>query len=299
MATLASPQRRVSGLYRSVVFVMFVAGGFSIFLFGNNWTSAFPTNDSDLYKWSLPVLFGAIALVLRGPQHKESRAITLALFAAALANAVLAAVGPALGQMFPAGGTGAQRLAFDKLAQAIPVVLTLIVVTLLVDHNLGAVFLQRGNLRWGLRFGLIAFAVFAGIFAVVAVVQAGGPRTEGFFASGVPLATIVAALPWILVFIFANSFMEELWLRGIFLRKLRPVLGISLTMIATALVFGSIHVSASYVTPIQQLGFGAVTFALGILNAWVMFRSDSIWGSVLVHAGYDLMVIIPLLVQLG
>ena len=298
MATMTQPRGRVSGLYRPLVFVLFVTGGFAIFLFGNNWTSPFPTNDSDLYKWSLPVLFGAVALALRGPQRAELRAIALALFSAALANAVLATVGQPLGRLLPAPHGAAQELALDKVAQAIPVVLTLVVLTLLIDHDLAAVFLKKGN-RWGLRFGLIAFAVFAGIFAIIAVLQAGAPRSVGLTATGVPLATIVAALPWILVFIFVNSFMEELWFRGIFLGKLRPVLGVTLTLVATALVFASPHFMATYITAWQRVGFAAIVFGLGILNGYVMLRSDSIWGSVLIHAGYDLLVIIPLLVQLG
>jgi membrane protease YdiL (CAAX protease family) len=298
MATMAQSRGRVSGLYRALVFVLFVAGGLAIFLFGNNWTSAFPTNDLDLYKWSLPVLFGAATLALRGPQRAGLRAIALALFSAALANAVLAAVGQPLARLLPARGSVAQELAYDKIAQAIPVVLTLMVLTLIIDHDLGAVFLKRGS-RWGLRFGLIAFVVFAAIFAILAVLQAGAPRTTGLTATGVPLATIVAALPWILVFIFSNSFMEELWFRGIFLGKLRPQLGVTLTLVATAFVFASPHFMATYVTDLQRLLFAAIVFGLGILNGYVMFRSDSIWGSVLVHAGYDLLVIIPLLVQLG
>ena len=123
-----------------------MAGGFAIFLFGNNWTSPFPTNDSDLYKWSLPVLFGVVALALRGPERAELRAIALALFSAALANAVLAAVGQPLGRLLPAPARRRAATGLDKVAQAIPVVLTLVVLTLLIDHNLGAVFLKKGNL---------------------------------------------------------------------------------------------------------------------------------------------------------
>jgi membrane protease YdiL (CAAX protease family) len=93
--------------------------------------------------------------------------------------------------------------------------------------------------------------------------------------------------------------MEELWFRGIFLGKLRPVLGAALAIVATALVFASPHFMAVYVTELQRLLFAAIVFALGCLNGYVMLKSDSIWGSVLIHAGYDLLVIIPLLVELG
>ncbi len=299
MATVTQPAGRVSPLYRPLVFLFFVAGGLAIFLFGNNWTTPFPTNESDLYKWSLPVVFGAIGLVLARLGQGRLAAVALALFAAALANALLATFGPTVGKLLPAGQTGAQRLAVDKVAQALVVVPTLIAVTLIFDRNLGAVFIRKGNLRWGLQFGLSAFGVCAAIFAVVAVWQSGGPQAGGLFASGVPLSTLAAALPWILVFVFTNSFMEELWFRGIFLGKLRPVLGAAPAVVATALVFASPHFMAVYVSDVQRAVFAAVVFALGLLNGWLMLRSDSIWGSVLVHAGYDLFVVIPLLAELG
>jgi hypothetical protein len=32
-----------------------------------------------------------------------------------------------------------------------------------------------------------------------------------------------------------------------------------------------------------------------LVNGWLMLKTDSMWGSVLFHAGYDLLVIIPVL----
>ena len=113
---------------------------------------------------------------------------------------------------------------------------------------------------------------------------------------GVPLAAIVAASPWILAFCFANSLMEELWCRGIFLGKLSPVLGATASVVVTALVFGLLHAGAAYITPAERVVFPAVAFVLGLVNGFVMLKTDSIWGSVLFHAGYDLFVILPLLV---
>jgi membrane protease YdiL (CAAX protease family) len=42
------------------------------------------------------------------------------------------------------------------------------------------------------------------------------------------------------------------------------------------------------------LDFG---FGLGLVNAHWMFKTDSIWESMLFHAGYDLIVIIPIIVS--
>jgi membrane protease YdiL (CAAX protease family) len=89
--------------------------------------------------------------------------------------------------------------------------------------------------------------------------------------------------------------MEELWFRGVSLGKLTPVLGWTSSIIVTALVFGSTHAAATYITPLQMLLFACIVIGLGLVNAYVMLKTDSIWGSVFFHAGYDLLVIIPIL----
>jgi membrane protease YdiL (CAAX protease family) len=64
----------------------------------------------------------------------------------------------------------------------------------------------------------------------------------------------------------------------------------------TALVFGATHLGATYVTTAQMILFSLVTFLLGLVNGYVMLKTGSIWGSMLFHAGYDLLVVIPILV---
>jgi membrane protease YdiL (CAAX protease family) len=116
-------------------------------------------------------------------------------------------------------------------------------------------------------------------------------------ASGVSLSVIITALPWMLVWAFANSLMEELWFRGIFLKKLQPFLGTAATCIATSLVFSLLHAGATYISPLEAIGFALIVFGLGLVNARVMLKTDSIIGSLLFHVGYDLLVIIPNIVS--
>lgn len=284
--------------YRSAVFVLFLGGGLMIFLLGNNWTARFPTNDSTLYKWSLPVLFLALAVALRRSKRlPECAGIAFALCTAAFAVALQWACGNWLKPLLPPAAGAAPRLAAEKLAEAIPVVLSILLLTRLAGNDMGSLFLKRGNLRWGLRFGLISFAVWAVIFAVIAVLGANAPASQGLFAAGVPLAVIAAALPWMLAWAFTNSLMEELWFRGVFLKKLRPVLGAAAAILVTALIFAAPHFGGAYITSGQRLLFAGIVFALGLVNGWVMLKTDSIWGSVFFHAGYDLLVIIPVLVS--
>jgi len=283
---------------RAVLFVLFLMGGLAIFLFGNNWNDRFPTNTSTLYKAALPIVFLVLAVVLyRSEQLRKYWRIAFALFIAAFANWLNWTLGNWLLRFVGPLSTTAQELTIDKLSQCIPVVLSIIVLTKLVGDDLGSIFLKRGNLKEGLQFGLISFGIFAAIFAVIAVLQASAPASRGMTASGVSLNVIITALPWMLIWAFANSLMEELWFRGIFLKKLNPFLGATATIIVTSLIFSIPHAGATYISPLEMIIFPIIVFGLGVVNARVMLKTDSIIGSLLFHAGYDLLVIIPVIVS--
>ena len=287
-----------STLPGAILFVLYLVAGLMIFLFGNNWNSLFPTNTSTYYKWGLVLFFLVIVVLLRlYAPLRQYWGIAFSLFMAAFVNANMWLFGNWLGHLVSTPVSTAQELAIDKLSQAIPVVLGIIMLTFLSRADLGSIFLKRGDLKTGLRFGIISFVIFAVIFAVIAVLQTNAPSGTGLTAGGVSLSTIITAIPWILVFCFANSIMEELWLRGIILRKLHPFLGKTATILVTALVFGSIHVGATYISPVEMFIFPVIAIGLGLVNAHIMLKTDSIWGSVLFHAGYDLIVIIPILVS--
>jgi membrane protease YdiL (CAAX protease family) len=286
----------VSRLQRLILFLGFVGGGLLIFLLGGNTFRLFPTNKNPAYEWGLTLAFLALALIFRrsaavGKYWK----VAYALFVASFANALNLYLGNWLADFLPAASNDAKFLAVDKLSQAIPIVASIILLTLLAGDDLGSIFLKKGNLRFGLTFGLISFGVFTALFVFIAVLQASGPASQGLWASGFELARLWAALPWMLVFCFTNSIMEELWFRGIFLGKLTPLLGAAVSIIATALVFGLTHMAATYISATQAILFAVIVVTLGVVNGWVMLKTDSIWGSVLFHAGYDLLVIIPVL----
>jgi membrane protease YdiL (CAAX protease family) len=285
-----------SKLTQAIAFLFYLIGGLLIFLWGANTFMLFPTNKNIVYEWGLTLILLLLAVVMQRIQRLHTYwKIASALFLASAANAVNLSLGNFLGPILHLLGEDMRFLAFDKLSQAIPIVLTIILLTLWSGDDLGSLFLKKGNLRQGLTFGLISFAIFAVIFIVIVVVQANGPKTQGLFASGISVNTVVSAIPWILMFCFVNSFMEELWFRGVSLGKLTPVLGRTASIIVTALVFGSTHAAATYITPIQMLLFATIVIGLGLVNAYMMLKTDSIWGSVFFHAGYDLFVILPLL----
>ena len=294
----ATNVQSTSKITQAIAFLFYLIGGLLVFLWGANTFRLFPTNRNIVYEWGLTLILLLLAVVMQRVQRLHIYwKIASALFLASAANAVNLSLGNFLGPMLHLSGEDMRFLAFDKLAQAIPIVVTIILLTLWSGDDLGSLFLKKGNLRQGLKFGLISFAIFAVIFIVIVVVQANGPKTQGLFASGISVNTVVGAIPWILMFCFVNSFMEELWFRGVSLGKLTPVLGRTASIIVTALVFGSTHAAATYITPIQMLLFAVIVIGLGLVNAYMMLKTDSIWGSVFFHAGYDLLVILPLLAE--
>ncbi len=294
MQTATKPS--TSKITQAIAFLLYLIGGLLIFLWGANTFDLFSTNRNIVYEWGITLLFLLLAVIMyRVPRLQVYWKIASALFIASAANAVNLSLGNFLAPLLHLTGDDMRFLAIDKLSQAVPIVLTIILLTLWQGDDLGSIFLKKGNLHLGLKFGFISFAIFAAIFIIILFVQASGPKTQGLFASGIDPAIVVAAIPWILLFCFTNSFMEELWFRGVSLKKLTPVLGWTSSIIVTALVFGSTHAAATYITPLQMLLFAVIVISLGLVNAYMMLKTDSIWGSVLFHAGYDLLVILPLL----
>jgi membrane protease YdiL (CAAX protease family) len=279
-----------------VAFLLYLVGGLAVFWLGANTFDAFPTNRNPVYAWGLTAGLLALAVVAQrvGPLRGYARVLG-ALFVASAANAVNLALGNFLRPLLPPVYVEMQFLAVDKLSQAIPIVATVLLLSLWSGDDLRTLFLTRGRLRQGLTFGLVAYAAFAAVFVVIVWIQADAPTAQGLFASGVRADAVLRAAPWILVFCFANAFMEELWFRAVALRKLVPLLGGPAAIVATALVFGISHSAVTYVTDPQAWLFAGLVVALGLVNATVMLRTGSVWGSVLFHAGYDLLVVLPLL----
>ena len=275
---------------RVTLFVLFLLSGLLIHLLGGNYVPILPTNKSTLYKASLPVVFLVVTLLLYGKERwAQYWEVAFALFVGSSANLLNWWLGPWLAFLY-LPGEPFQQLALDKVSQAIPIVLTIVLLTRILGFGTGSIYLQKGNLKRALVFGSISFAVFAGVSAMGL-----GQQAE---ASGMGVKRVISSIPWILAFVLANGFMEELWFRGLYLRKLEPLLGPMASLAVTSLLFGALHVGATYVSGIEALFFPALTALLGFVGGYAIQKTDSLWGAVLFHAGYDLVVIIPIAASL-
>jgi len=171
--------------------------------------------------------------------------------------------------------------ALPKLNELFVVVSVIVLFTYFSGSDLGSIYIQKGNLKLGLTIGLIAFFVF-----VIGAI----PMANLFKAQNLNFTRIIPWIPWILIYVFANSAMEELLFRGLFLRKLQPFLGNFFSNFLIAVIFSGIHLSGT-LTGDERI-FVGILFPLALLLGYIMQKTDSVWGSILLHAGMDIPVMI-------
>jgi membrane protease YdiL (CAAX protease family) len=255
--------------------------GFVVFVFGNPYYRVFPTNWNQAYYIGITLFFLACALFF-----KRSAALARywqAAYAFFAASAALVFLRTGLLDIPRSHLDGIANLAADKAAQFLHIVPVILVLTIAARWPRTDLFIQQGKLKQGLLFGLGTFSAFAVIAFIL--------------YQGTPLGK-PEAVPAILVFIFANSIMEELWFRALFLKKFAALVGRNLAILSTAVVFGASHYNATYSFPGGLVVFALVVFGLGVIGAYSMYNDDSLLPPVLFHAGYDLMVLLSVLESL-
>lgn len=162
-------------------------------------------------------------------------------------------------------------------------VVPILVLVKLSGADMASIFIKRGNLKLGLGIGALVF-----FFLTPASFMFAAQR----FTS---LDTLIAAVVWGLIFSIANSFMEELWLRGIFLKRFALVLGINASVWLTSIIFALMHGFAFYFDPVALIFFVVNTLALGLACGYLMVKSDNIWGAVVIHAASDFFLFVAVL----
>jgi membrane protease YdiL (CAAX protease family) len=175
-----------------------------------------------------------------------------------------------------------EGISIAKVAEVIPIVVTILVGTWLVERDFMPVFLRGGDLNKTFKIGLLVAPV-----ALIPFFALGG------LALSVGLDVIVAWLPWMCLFGFSNAFMEELMVRGLFLKKYNAIFGENTSLLLTSVIFGLFHQAIlEYTDPVTFTIFLLITFLLGLAWGYVMQKSDSIWGAVLAHAIADILFLI-------
>jgi membrane protease YdiL (CAAX protease family) len=278
---------RIGWASRLGLFGLFLMGGLAIFVFGSGYFAIFPTNNNPLYLAGLSALFLIVAVFLKQNARLEKywrAAFAFFTASAALLFSTLMArlTGAFLGALNLTTSTS-QGIAIAKSYEMVMIVVAILLLTRLSGADLGSLYLRRGNLKWGLSIGLLVLFNFASSAFL-------------FFAARYSsVDSLGAAVLWGLVFSFANGFMEELWMRGVFLKRLEPLLGLGGAVLLTSIVFSSAHVGAVYVTPVAIPFMLAYALTLGIACGYLIMKTGSLWGATLIHAAADLFLFIAML----
>jgi membrane protease YdiL (CAAX protease family) len=272
---------------RIILFVLFLSCEFAILILGSNYFEVFPTNKNITYNLVISVIFLVASLWLRRTDcWGQYWQVAFAFFVASVAYPTTWIMEGPINSLM--GNLGlltktSQSLGVEKVFEAIVVVVPIILLTKLSGAELGSIYLKRGNLRLGLGIGSLVF-----IFLGTATFMFASQR----FTS---LEALVSVVLWGLVFSFANSFTEELWLRGIFLKRFEPFLKVGGSVLVTSIVFAMLHSFVFYFSPAVIPFFFLNTLSLGLACGYLMVKSDSLWGPVLIHAASDFFLFLALL----
>jgi len=274
-------------LQRLGLFIVFLICEATIFIFGSYYFNVFPTNKNLTYNLVVSAVFLAGSLWFKYDKRLNRYwQITFAFFAASVAypfSAIFDGWIRTTLSWFAATTDTSKGIAIEKACEMLLKAVPILVLVKLSGADFGSVFLKRGNLKLGMGIGWLVF-----FFLATASFMFAAQR----FTS---VATLIAAVVWGLVFSFVNSFMEELWLRGIFLKRFALMLGLNGSVWLTSIIFASMHSFAFYFMPAAIPFFFVNTLALGLACGYLMMKSDSIWGAVLIHAAADFFLFIAML----
>jgi uncharacterized protein len=223
------------------------------------------------------LLLAALLLVNKNQRFEKYKQLLLGLLIMSIAVSLDWVFSVYLMDHLGVDGSTPGSFTLLKLNECFIVVSVIIFITHISGGNLGSIYIQKGNVRLGLGIGLITFFLAA----------AGSIPMAGLFqARDLNISRILTWLPWLLIIVLVNAAQEELLFRGLFLRKLQPFFGKFISNFLIVFVFTLIHQSVTYTSNINL--FLVIVFLLGMAWGYTMQRTNSIWGSILFHAGMDI-----------
>lgn len=175
-------------------------------------------------------------------------------------------------------------IALSKLSDSLIIGSVIIASVLVAKQTLRSIYITKGRLIPGLVTGLLFFVLF-GLLAF---------RNP---AQPVDISFLRYNWAWILIFVMANGFMEELIFRGLFLEKLNLLFNHHYSVLITSVCFAMPHIVVQYQANV--LLFTGICFVLGMICGYAMHYTRSIIAPTLIHAGADLMIMVPIFATYG
>lgn len=268
------------------LFALLTIGSFLIFAFTMTFVPVLPVWANYAARVGFLVVFGALWWVARdGHRLSRFRPVFFAYFTAVLGLSLgFFFADPGL-KLFHLTTQTPEGIAVAKFLQASLIAIGILAVAKLSGEDLASLYIRKGRLILGLSVGLISAAACLALTLLQPSVRALGT------------ARLTSLAPSILLFVASNAFMEELLFRGLFLGRYEPLIGKWLALLSTALAFTLAHMQITYAPNLWS--FLLVLLGFSIAWGWLMQKTGSLWGSVLFHAGADLLIILPIFSSLG
>ena len=268
------------------LFALLTICGFAIFALTMTFAPLLPGWANGAVRVGFLIVFGALWLAAReGSTLGRFRPVFFAYFAAVFSLSLGFYLADKGLELFGLTTRTPVGIAMAKFLQASLIVIGILAVAKLSGQNLASLYIRKGRLLLGLGVGVFAAALLTFLSLHQPAVTALGT------------AKLLSLAPWIALFVLSNAFMEELLFRGLFLGRYETLIGKWLAILSTALAFTLAHMQVTYAP--QMAVFLLVTFVFSLAWAWLMQKTNSLWGSVLFHAGADLLIIIPIFISLG
>ena len=177
-----------------------------------------------------------------------------------------------------------------QLVSSASLVIPIILLTKASGNDLQSIFVDTTRAGWALLVGIGGFVLF--------YLLSFSGRAQGLFPNGgVTPTRILALTPALIVLVLCNGLREELWFRGLFLKKYGAFLSPFASNVLSAVIFASFHVQVRY-TP-ALLPFLVITLILGLIFGYLMQKSGSVLTSTLFHAGSDVPIFLVYLASVS
>ena len=222
----------------------------------------------------VPIVFLLSSIFSRNRNRaKKYFQVLFAFFIASFANSISYSFG---------GGATIEERVLNVVVSTLLIVTSVILLSKIAGNDMGALYIKKGRLATGLITGGAIFLLFL-FTSVLAGTYLFGGRELSF-------GRLLSWAPFIFTFVFANGLREELWFRGLFLKKYASLIGGNSAVLVQAVVFSFAHISTQF--SMFAVFYLLITFFLGLGFGVVMQKTNSILGSVLFHAGSDIPVIL-------
>jgi len=285
LTTEDSKIKRKKQISRLGLFLLFLIFGLLLFFVFSHFRPVFSKDIDILARIAFILALLVSSLLLRRSERLNKYwPIFFAFFTASLAQVLDYYFSGWSLNLFGLDIKSPAGIVIDKLESTFLIVLPIIILTKFTGNSMSSIYLQKGNLRQGLIIGLTVFVLVAGVSI---------PWANWQYQTGeLSLQRVIPWIPWILLFVLANSLNEELLFRGLFLRKLEPLLGAFPANLCMAIPFVALHYGVDYTQNILMIL--VLLLPLGLALGYVTQKTNSIIGAWLIHASVDIAVVLAL-----